>query len=94
MPVTRKAASSKRRRSAARRSPARMAAAQKLLARTPALKRLREARGRAIARPRPAAPARAGAAAKRRKPVVFNSPLEPKHTTRAAIAETVSRFVS
>lgn len=83
MPVAKKVVGSKRRKSVARSPSARSAAGYKLLARKLALKR------RLGLKKRPAA-----AAPKHAKPVVFDSPLEPAHTTRSAIASTVSRFVS
>ena len=83
MPVDRNAVARKRKKSVARSPSARSAAGYKLLARKLALKR------RLGLKKRPAS-----AAAKHAKPVVFDSPLEPAHTTRSAIASTVSRFVS
>jgi hypothetical protein len=82
MPVARKIVVATRKKSVARSPSARSAAGYKLLVRKLALKR------------RLAAKKRAAAPAAQAKPVVFNSPLEPAHTTRAAIAKTVSRFVS
>ena len=88
MPVARKGAADKRTKSVARRLSARSAAAYKQLVRTLAPKR------RIDLKKRSAAPSRTAAAAKRARRVVFNSPLEPAHTTRSAIASTVSLFVS
>jgi len=84
MPVARKVVGSNRKKSVARGPSARSAAGYKQLVRKLALKR------RLGLKKRPAAPAAAAHA----KPVVLDSPLEPAHTTRAAIAKTVSRFVS
>jgi len=88
MPVAKKVVGSKRKKSVARGPAARSAAGYKQLVRKLALKR------RLGLKKRPAAQSRPTAAATHAKPVVFNSPLEPAHTTRAAIAKTVSRFVS
>lgn len=83
MPVAKKVVAGKRKKSVARSPSARSAAGYKLLVRKLANKR------RLRLKKQPAAPAAAHA-----KPVVYDSPLEPAHTTRAAIAKTVSRFVS